>query len=173
VRAVSALPGRATGRVRGQRERADELGPLPQLRAHDGHRTDRRLREPGDRLDDPFDERGARRGELAAEHEQLGIQQVAHVGQRPAERPPCLDNDAPRSGMSIDVGERARVAAAAHEAELRVDGTNRDDGLQAAACAAAAQRAVGLHDRVPELASDAVRTAVELPAQDEPGAQSV
>ena len=133
------------------------------------------MAERRDGLPQRLEQQVAGLGQLAADEDALGGEQVARAGDGAAEGAAGVGDDAPaadvaRLRLSDDLAQGQAVAVAA--AQRLEDGLGAGEGLQAAAVAAAADRAAVVDRHVADLAGGAARAVVEAAVEDEAGADA-
>ena len=113
--------------------------------------------------------------EVAADDQQLRVEHVHERRGGLADRAPGVGDHAPAAEVALarQPHDRAPVEAVAVAAPQQLgQRVGAGDGLQAAAVAAAADRAVGVDEHVAELAGEALRAAVQAAVEHQPGADA-
>ena len=114
--------------------------------------------------------------EVAADDDELGVEDVDQHrrarGRSPRRRRPPRAARRGRRRPTSSSTPRERDPAAGAALEQRGDGHGAGDRLQAAAVAAAADRAGGVGEHVADLARDAVEAPIRSAPEDEPGADA-
>src|SRR5829696_1565448 len=164
----------ALGLGQHERDGAEHLGAVAERAGDDGGRLDGRgERGPLERLAHAAEQQLARVREVAADDQQLRVEHVHERRGGLADRAPGVGDHAPADEVALarQAHDGAAVEALAVAAgEQLGERVGAGHGLQAAAVAAAAQRAVGVDEHVAELAGQALRAAVQAPVEHQPGA---